>query len=288
MTMPLLTRWHVKQWPEFATHLAKKITDDDCQGLAGEMVYNMIFSLIPMLVFLTSLAGLMGAQKEVYQLVIDLVHRLAPVHTVVMLIELINTIKDGSSTQLTIIGLLGALWSASRTSEVVVKGLQRAFGLATHKFPFWYSYLLSMTLIIALGVIAIAATSLVVAGENLADRLSPSSALDLTIVVRLFRWLIIIGGLHGISTLVYCLILYPRTHRFSWKPALTGSGFFVIAWLLFSFVFNFYVDAMVGFNPIYGAMGALVVLLTWLYYSSLTFFIGGEIIALKHLDKAAA
>jgi membrane protein len=288
MTMPLMKRWHVKQWPEFATSLAKKMNTDDCQGLAGEMVYNMIFSLIPMLLFLTSLAGLMGAQKEVYRLVIDLIHRLAPVHTVAMLIDIINTIKEGSSTQLTIIGLLGALWSASRTSEVVVKGLQRAFGLATHKFPFWYSYLLSMALIVALGLIAVAATWLLVAGEHLADQLSPTSALDLTIVVRLFRWLIIIGGLHGITTLIYCLILYPRLHRLAWKPAMTGSGFFVTAWLFFSFVFNFYVDAMVSFNPVYGAMGALVVLLTWLYYSSLTFFIGGEIIALKHLDKAAA
>ena len=268
--------------------LAKRINDNDCQGLAGEMVYNLIFSLIPTLVFLTSLAGLIGAQKEIYRLVIDLIHRLAPIHTVAMLIDIINTIKEGSSAQLTVIGFLGSLWSASRTGEVVIKGLQRAFGLSTHKFPFWYTYLLSMALIIILGIIAVATTYLVLFAEYISDRLAPNSFIDLTIFIHGVRWLIVISGLYGITAFIYTLILYPKTHHFAWKRALIGSSFFVFSWLLFSFLFNLYADVMSGFNPVYGAMGTLIVLLTWLYYSSLTFFIGGEIIAIQHLDETTS
>lgn len=274
----------------YALTLFRKIGRDDCTGLAGEMAYNLILSMIPMLVFLASLAGLVGGQREVFPLITDFIRRLAPAHTTGLLLDTFQAIVRGSSAGLTVIGLLGSLWSASGVGGVIIKGLQRVYGLGGQKFPFWYGYWLSMVIVLALGGLLLAATYLILFGDFLLGWLTGRLHLhaDTVRLLAVLRWTVAIAGMHGGAALIYGLVLRPRTGRMAWGTVSGGSWFFVLGWLLLSTLFSLYIDRLHQFNPVYGALGAVILLVTWLYYSSLVFFIGGEITALKAPSGPAA
>jgi membrane protein len=95
--------------------------------------------------------------------------------------------------------------------------------------------------------------------------------------LNLIRWFIILGGLISFTTFVYALILKPRLKTLNLKGSLPGGIAFVVLWIGVSSLFSLYVDKMGTFNPVYGTLGALVLFVTWLYFSTLMLLIGGEI-----------
>ncbi len=270
--------------------LGKKIAADDCTGLASEMVYNVIQSLIPAVLFLVALFGLIGGQHLFYPVVIDFITRIAPPHSNSILIALVNVTVQGSSTSLTIIGVLVTLWSASGSGGTIIKGLQRAYGLSKQQFPLWYSPLLCILLFLSLGFILILAMYLILFGDKLIEWLYGyfRFSFDILLILKMVRWMIIAGGITGITAFTYALILRPKTKHLSWSIALPGALFFLLSWVSISWLFGLYIDKMNKFNPVYGTLGALIILVTWLYYSSLIFFVGGEITALRAFESNKA
>lgn len=267
----------------FIQKLIRKVFRDDCMGLAGEMAYNLILSLVPLMVFLTSLSGLVGGQREIYPMILDFINRFAPTHATKLLTDTIQAIIHGSSAGLTVLGFLGVIWSASGAGGVVVKSLHRAYGLSRRSFPFWYASLLSILIVLSLGLLLTSASYLILFGNFLlawADRyfLLPS---DMEAWLYGLRWLVVIFGIYMGAAFTYTLILRSKVQRMAWKNSFWGSLFFVFFWLSASWLFSLYVEHMHRFNPVYGALGALIILVTWLYYSSLIFLIGGEITALS-------
>ncbi|MEB3286801.1 MAG: YihY/virulence factor BrkB family protein [Vampirovibrionales bacterium] len=267
----------------FVLALSQKIIRDDCLGLAAEMAYNLILSIIPMMVFLTSLFGIFGAQAETYPIIIRFINRLAPIQSAEILTGTINTIIEGSSTNITVLGLLGMIFSASIAGRVMVKGLQRAYGFSSRRFPVWYNPVMAVFLVLSFGLLMVMATYLILFGNALFSWFAPYLIYDSlrTTLILSLRWVMaLVAILWGVA-FTYRLVLLPQKSEATWKKAFAGSLFFVVTWLLMSWLFSLYIDMIPQFNPIYGTFGAMIILVTWLYYSSLVFFIGGEITALQ-------
>lgn len=267
----------------FTIELWRQISEDDCQGLASEMAYNLILSLVPTLIFLTSLSGLIGGQADIYPLLTDVIQRLAPPPAKTLLSETMKAIVQGSSTGLTIVGFFGTLWTASQAAGSLIKGLHKAYGLERHPFPFWYGHLMSIIIVLSLGLLLIMASYLILFGNLLLEWLSRIWALpgDTVSLLQGLRWLIILVVILGGIAFAYALMLRPRIGRLLWRKSMPGALFFVLSWMSVSYLFSLYVEHFQQLNPIYGALGALIILVTWLYYSSFVFFIGGEITALR-------
>jgi membrane protein len=260
-----------------------KVNRNDCAGLAAEMSYHLIVSLIPLFLFLTSLSGLIGGQKEIYPMIQDFIQRFAPAPSIALLNETMDAVIHGSSTGLTTIGFIGTLWSASGAAGIVVKGLQRSYGLAGRPFPIWYGPWLAIAVVLSLGVITVSATYLIMFGNMLFNWLTSVWQISghWEGIFTALRWAIVILGIRYGVAFAYTLTLRPQVHHFAWKEARTGSWFFVIAWLTGSWLFSLYLSHLPQFNPVYGSLGVLIILVTWFYYSSFVFFIGGEVTALR-------
>ncbi len=272
-----------RRFPAWLRGLFQKINADDCQGLAAEVAFNMIQSLIPATFFLIALFGLLGQTSVFYALCVDFIHELAPAHTGSLLINLLDATIGGSTTGLTLAGMLMTLWSASGSGGVIVKGLRRAYGIPEKDFPFWYTPIVSIVLVLFMGVMLVVAIYLILFGDALISWLHGRFHLLFSVValLRISRWLVLGCGITAITTLTYALILRPKTGRLRWRVSLPGAIFFLIAWVSVSELFSLYVNHMHQFNPVYGALGALIILVTWLYYSALIFFVGAEITALR-------
>jgi len=65
-----------------------------------------------------------------------------------------------------------------------------------------------------------------------------------------------------------------------------GSVFAIIGWLLTSLGFAYYVNQFGSYNATYGSIGAVIVLLTWMYLSGFFILIGGEVNAeIEHTSQ---
>ncbi len=71
-----------------------------------------------------------------------------------------------------------------------------------------------------------------------------------------------------------------------WKWITPGSIFAVVGWTLASLAFSYYVNNVGSYNETYGSIGAIIVLLTWMYLTGLSILIGGEINS--EIEHAAA
>ena len=89
-------------------------------------------------------------------------------------------------------------------------------------------------------------------------------------------------------TLSYALIYScgPNSHRRRWYWITPGSAFGALLWLAASGGFRIYLRYFNAYTATYGSLGALIILVVWLYVTGLAFLVGGEINA--NIERAAA
>lgn len=59
-----------------------------------------------------------------------------------------------------------------------------------------------------------------------------------------------------------------------------GAVVATLGWLITSLGFSYYVNNFANYSRFYGSLGAIIILLTWLYLSSMIVLIGGEVNAI--------
>ena len=272
---------------KFIKNLLVNIVKDDFPGMASEMAFNFIFALFPFLIFLVAIFGLIGTESQISQILVFM-EGFVP-SDVMRLIEgvLRNVISSSSSGGILTIGLFIALFAASNATAVMIKGINKAFNV-TETRPIWYTRWLAIVLVIMNAMVMFLGINLIIFGKLILFfivrffNFSP----ELANMVLLIRWPIAFSALYLVTFLNYYFM--PNIggdNRVRILSALPGSMFFCVFWLLASWVFGLYVDNFGVYNKVYGTLGVFVVLMLWLYYTSLVILIGGEInsIAYKRL-----
>jgi membrane protein len=69
----------------------------------------------------------------------------------------------------------------------------------------------------------------------------------------------------------------PSREDAQWRWITPGSTFAAVTWLLLTVAFGFYVGHLTNYHASYGSLGAVVALLTWVYFSAYAFIIGAEL-----------
>ena len=70
---------------------------------------------------------------------------------------------------------------------------------------------------------------------------------------------------------------YTPSQRLGWKEVVPGAISCTIGWLVVSLGFSFYINNFSNYSKIYGGLGAVIILITWLYLTSIILILGGEI-----------
>jgi membrane protein len=136
--------------------VGRKVLDDDCPGLAGQLAYFTLFSLFPFLLFLVALAGLVIDHPEsVLRTLTERMQGLLPRDAVELLADYIDrTLRDASATVL-FFGILATLWSGWAAADAMVKAINRAYELRETR-PWWKLWGISLLMI--LGFMLVVAT----------------------------------------------------------------------------------------------------------------------------------
>jgi membrane protein len=175
-------------------------------------------------------------------------------------------------------GLAIAFWSANSGIKGLFEGLNVAYG-ENEKRSFIKLNLVSFAF--TLGAIVIGICFLLAVGVIPAVLsfflLDPKAKL----LVDLLRWppvfLLAAGGV---------IVLYrygPSRERAKWRWLTWGAGLTTVAWLAASWGFSFYLGHFANYNVTYGALGAVIGFMMWIWISAIIILLGAELNAeLEH------
>lgn len=273
-------------WLDLAKRVWKETNDDKMFGRAAELSYYFLLALFPLLIFLTSIIGLIiGEGTETRQTLFGYLGRIMPQSAFQLIEATMVEVSAGSSGGKISFGLLAALWAASNGMSAITESLNVAYDVDEGR-PWWKTRLVAITLTVALSILIISALLLVVAGshigESLGGYLGYSSAF--ATAWKIIQWPVVLAFM----ILAFALIYYfaPDLREQAWSWLTPGAAIGVALWLLVSLAFRVYLQFFDSYNKTYGSLGAVIILMLWLYFTGAAVLIGGEINS--EIENAAA
>jgi membrane protein len=266
----------------FLRQLWTQINRNDCSGLAAEMSYNWMLSLLPTLIFMLTLLGLFGVQSNSFKEIMVRLHQFMPSDALKLIHDSVKELIRASTGGLAIISLLGALWTASNGAITIEKALNRSYQCTDMQRNFWQQRVVALLIVLGLVFLLFVVSNLIVFGDLMFNAIQTYLRLPVWVLTLLafLRWCIPIIGLVPVMGFIYWIAPdykhTPTTKKVVWPGALT----FVGVWLLISWLFSLYVTNLGTYNKIYGSMGVIIILMVWLYLTSFTLIIGGEVNAI--------
>jgi membrane protein len=273
-------------WTALAKRVWAESKRDDIFGKAAQLAYYFLLALFPLLIFLTSLIGLIvGSGTGMRHTLFAYLSRVMPSSAFQLINSTVSEISNASGAGKLSFGFLAALWAASNGMGAITQALNGAYDVKETR-PWWKQRVVAVSLTLALSVLIIAALMIVLGGTWIVDALASHYALGsvFTITWKVLQWPIALGFM----LLAFALIYYfaPDLRDQSWKWLTPGSAIGVILWLLVSFAFKGYLHFFDSYSKTYGSLGAVIVLMLWLYLTGVAVLIGGEVNS--EIEDAAA
>jgi membrane protein len=256
---------------------AKQASADHITSLAAALAYYAFLAIPATLLIAAGLFGLYAGPDAV-STVIDKLHAIVPEQVTDLINQSLTrlTQKQGTSITLIAVGAVLALWSVSGAMQNVMWALNAAYGRDETR-----GFVRRRIVAGAMAVFVLIASALVLGLLVLGPHLSRwiGKAVGDSAVVEVVwwasQWPILIGGLLLANAVVY--YLGPNVEHPKWRFVTFGSLFAVAVWLLASGGFAFFVSQFGSYNKAWGSLSAVVVLLTWLWISSVALLFGAEI-----------
>ena len=268
---------------ELGRRVIHEIQDDDSFGRAAQLAYYFLFALFPFFLFLTTLLGYL----PIPNLLDRIMEMLAPLlagDALRLVQDNLHQLVTGERGGLLSFGILAALWTSSSALTAIIDSLNRAYDVEEGR-PFWKVRGIAILLTVGLSAFIIVALVLLTFGPQIGRWIAELVGLGQVFAItwNILRWPVIVGLLIIAMALLYYFA--PDVEQ-KWQWITPGSAVSVIGWLLTSLGFAFYVNNFGSYNATYGSIGAVIVLLTWMYLSGLFVLIGGEINAeIEHASQ---
>jgi len=265
-------RLHITLY-ELLRRTIKECIDDNALDLAAQLGYYFMFALFPALLCVISVASFFPLQHFTD----DVVRMLGPVMPdagLTIIKDQMLHLAEGKHGGLLSLGLLGALWSSSGAMVSVIDALNRAYDIDEAR-PWWKVRITAIVLTIAMAFFIVISFTLVIAGPELADKLATRFGLGAAFAAtwKVLQWPVVFGLVSLGMALVYYFA--PDAEQ-DWVWVTPGSAVATVLWLLVSLAFRVYAVHFGNYEATYGAIGAVIVLMTWLYLSSLVILVGAE------------
>ncbi len=255
----------------------KGANEDHVTNLAAALAYYAFLAIPATLLIAAGLFGLFAGPHAVTTL-IDKLQGIIPSQASSLLEGSLRrlTQKQGTSITLIAVGGVLALWSVSGAMQNVMWALNLAYGRDETR-GFVRRRILGALMAVFVLMASALALGLLVLGPYLShwigDAVGNKTVVE--IVWWAAQWPILICGLLLAFAVVY--YLGPNIQHPKWQFVSFGSVFAVVVWLLASGAFAFYASKFGSYNKAWGSLSAVVVMLTWLWISSVALLLGAEI-----------
>lgn len=262
---------------KFFTDLKNEIKEDNVSNGAAALAYYLTLAIFPAMIAILSIIPYLPIQN-VDKAVMDMLRQALPGQASNMFTSVVTEVTTNKKGGLLSFGLLFTIWAASNGMYAIMQQLNITYDV-TEGRPFWKSRLTAIGLTLLTGLLIVGAFSLIVLGGKIQEWLGSSLGLGggLLVVFAALRWIIIAGAL----LLGFAITYYwgPDAEQ-KFKFVSLGSVLGVVLLVGASLLFKVYVTNFGKYEATYGSIGAVIILMLWLYISGIALLIGSEINAL--------
>jgi membrane protein len=249
---------------------------DDAMGLAAQLAYYLILALFPFILVLVSLMGTFGSQ-DFASTVLGYFRQVTPSPVYTLIETYTEDIISGErpAPGLLSFGVLFTLWSISNAFAALIKALNQAYD-AKETRPFWKIRGIAVLMTLGLSGLIFVGMLLMVLGPHLGVIIASFFGFG---PVFEFVWNIVRLPAALLFMMITVALLYyfaPNVNQpFRW---ITPGGLIgVLLWVFASTGFGYYVSNSGSYDRTYGSIGTAIILLLYLYISSLTILFGAEL-----------
>ncbi|MFT5871190.1 MAG: membrane protein [Clostridium sp.] len=250
--------------------------DDDLSSMSAQITYYLIISFFPFLIFLINLISFTPLSKE---MLFTSFNMFLPDETGNLLKNMaVRTLQDKSKILL-LLGMIGSLWVASKGISAVIRGLNKAYHIEENR-NFIKLNLIAIISTTGITIMIILSLIMIVFGESIGNYIFGFvGAKDLFNIIWPFVRYCIPLGIMLIT--FYLLFKYVPNRKLNFTNVIVGTVFTTVSWVTISLIFSFYVNNFENYGKVYGSLGGVIVLISWLYLGALTILIGGELNAIS-------
>jgi membrane protein len=261
-------------WKDIFARTKAETKQDNATLLSAGVAFYSLLALVPALVATVSLYGLIASPATVDRQVGNWL-KAAPTQVRDLLVTQLQSITQNAGAAAgisVVIGILVALWSASSGMAHMVQAINIAYDEEETR-----SFVERRTLAMVLTIGAIVFVLLAVAIIAVLPALLAHSGLGLAgrVIAGIARWVLLLIGMMLALSVLYRYAPDRDNPRWLWSS--TGALVATIIWLVASAGFAIYTGNFGKYNETYGSMGAVIVLMLWLFITALSVIIGAEL-----------
>lgn len=244
---------------------------------AAVLAYDLLFALFPLLILLNNVVGLL--QLNVTAIAAQLL-RVLPREVVELAESYLDHISHTSSPSLFWFSLVFTVWFPMRAAKELMDDVRLAYGLERPTSPLRYTLRQLAYTVVLLIVLVLTLLFMVLGRQVLLAglRLLPAGTVQASAyLLRVWDYLrFLLAGLLMFAALgsLYQLSLDKSQPV---RAVLPGIASALAAWMAVSVGFTYYVENIAHYSVVYGALGAVIVLLMWLYLTSMVLILGAEL-----------
>lgn len=258
-------------------------------GLAAEIAYSAALAMFPATLALLTAIGLVGSSQAAFGEMVKQLSWIAPVEVLEIIQRFIQEVSPGSSRSLLSISFLAALWAASGAVSSTMSALDRIHQVSSRQLrPFWKAKIVSIILTVGTILLLVAASTVVFISDVIIKTVVNQSDQIVEAVVqrpsfmepqilRAWQKLSMPLALSMVAIAFAFIYRFGPSRWYKGSPILPGAFLATLAWAVCSKLFSFYVANFGNYNRIYGAVGAVIVVLLWLQLGALTLLIGAQL-----------
>lgn len=262
---------------QFARDLYREISEDNVFNGAAALGYYLTLAIFPAMILLMTIIAYLPI-SDVDQAIMDVLKQALPEEASNMVAGVVSEVTGKQRGGLLSFGILGTVWAASTGMYAIMRQLNITYDV-TEARSFIRTRAWALLLSVCFGVLVIGAFSLVVLGGVFEDWVGDFLGFTgiVAVLFEALRWIVIVSALLLGFALIYKFGPdVEQEFRFITPGSVLGGTLLIIA----SVGFSLYVGNFADYDATYGSIGAVIVLMLWLYIAGLVILIGSEINAL--------
>ncbi|MGI8494774.1 MAG: YihY/virulence factor BrkB family protein [Pyrinomonadaceae bacterium] len=260
---------------KFFFRVYEKAFDEDIFSSSAQVGFYFMFALFPLLVLLVSIFGIvLGQNNEVRAEMFNYLARVMPASAYELVFKTMNEVVEGSSRSKITFGLIATLYSASAGVDSLRIALNDVYKLRETR-TFWKRKLLSIAITLGMGLMIFFALGIIFYGSQFLNVILGKVGLPISSPLLLQSLSILVVLALLIATFDLLFYFVPDHDKLTWKWITPGAIVAIALWLLLSKCFSLYLHYFDTYAKTYGSLGAMIILMLWLYLTALVILIGG-------------
>ena len=250
---------------------------DHGMKLSASLSYYTIFSLGPVLIIVISLAGIFFGRDAVQGKIYYQIHGLVGNQAALQIQDIIKNIEHTQSgTQGAVVGIVILIIGATSVFTEIQDSINFIWSIKAKPkrglVKFMLDRILSFSLIVSFGFILMVSLAIHAFVDLLYERLTHFVADRFLVVFIGINYMLLFVVISVLFAIIF-KVLPDATVR--WRDAFVGAGFTALLFLAGKFVIGFYLgNSTIG--ETFGAAASIIILLVWVYYSSVLLYFGAE------------